>query len=187
MESYDVQVVFIHKDQMDDLNFKGAGLVRAFDAHEGNFKTAMVTESLATVIKVTTELCSHVLFSMDTIACVSTGQPSTVSSADYKVIRDNVVVKLTDKDDTCDPSGENCYDIRIDLLNGKLRILVVVGNGFLRAVTETKDEVNTFLQTLLRHIYENGCSTPAPYLRQYLESKFFKGPVSPVKNRLDRI
>lgn len=187
MDSYDVNVVFIDKDQMDDLNFKGDGLNRAFAAYDGNLKSAMVTESLATTIQVTTELCQSVLFSMDTIACVSTGQPSTVSSADYKVIRDNVVVKLTAKDDDGYSFDENCYDLRVDPLNGKLRILVVVRNGFLRAVTETKEEVNAFLQTLLRHIYENGCSTPTPYLRQYLESKFFKGPVSPVKNRLDRI
>lgn len=83
-------------------------------------------------------------------------------------------------------SDEKCYDITPFIANEQLTLLVIVKEGFLSTVTETKDALLEHLLNLLRHLYDHNTSDWF-VRREYLNLRLNKGAFDLVKLRLDRV
>lgn len=81
--------------------------------------------------------------------------------------------------------SEKCYEIVIHPSDECIHILVIIKEGFLSDVTETKEVLLEFLLTVLRHGYSYG--TKLYYIvHEYLALKLSDSYFRLVENRLDR-
>lgn len=80
---------------------------------------------------------------------------------------------------------QKCYDIIPLVRNEYLVLVVVVKEGFLAAVTETKEALLEHFLNLLRHFYDNN-SLDWIVRQEYLDQRLNKGAFDLVKLRFDR-
>lgn len=126
--------------------------------------------------------------------------PVIVSTRSYSKIPEEVVLKLGNEEiqyakdftnsylNLTDGMREvgKCYEVIPQPYQDEMIILVIVEEGFLSYVTETKEVLLEFLLTVLGHGYGKTSNYHYSSLKTYLGLKLSEANFNLIKNRLDR-
>lgn len=131
------------------------------------------------ILTTTNEIVKETLFK-NQLSCVWEDLDISKEEILYTKTKTQSYLKSKEYDNT-----QKCYDIVPLTSENNLTLLVVVEEGFLSVVTETKEALLEHLLTLLRHFYDNN-TTDWIVRREYLDLRLNIGSFDLVKLRFDR-
>lgn len=149
-------------------------------------KAAKLSPLTREIISVTNSTIRSVLFKDRNELAIAEGYgfENSLTKEELTYAKSKVNSYLKSKEG-CHREIQKCYDIIPLIHNNDLVLFVVVKEGFLTAVTETKEALLEHFLTLLRHFYDNNASDWV-VRQEYLDQRLNKGAFDLVKLRFDR-